>query len=183
MFWPHAARPAARDQIKTKKLRFDSLVARYYPAIYSFAAKRAKCRSLQAAHSARNRAPFSIGRAQCATDDHAHFQVCANSACLCSRIPLTAPESIVAPQHMLEEGPRAPNPQDELAKFVRERVEKRKYCMVFESQLEPCWPAEKVKSAARTTREKKILAFAKANGWTAVIHDPGLSVIFKKITA
>jgi hypothetical protein len=26
MFWPHAARPAARDQIKTKKLRFDSLL-------------------------------------------------------------------------------------------------------------------------------------------------------------
>jgi hypothetical protein len=55
--------------------------------------------------------------------------------------------------------------------------------MVFESQLEPCWPADKVKSAARTTREKKIREFAKANGWTAVIHDPGLSVIFKKITA
>jgi hypothetical protein len=26
MFWPHAARPPARDQIKTKKLRFDSLL-------------------------------------------------------------------------------------------------------------------------------------------------------------
>jgi hypothetical protein len=84
---------------------------------------------------------------------------------------------------MPQEGPRAHNPQDELAKFVRERVEKRKYCMVFESQLEPCWPAEKVKSAARIAREKKIRAFAKANGWTAVIHDTGLSVIFKKITA
>jgi hypothetical protein len=55
--------------------------------------------------------------------------------------------------------------------------------MVFESQLEPCWPAEKVKSAARIAREKKIRAFAKANGWTAEIHDTGLSVIFKKITA
>jgi hypothetical protein len=55
--------------------------------------------------------------------------------------------------------------------------------MVFESQLEPCWPAEKVKSAARIAREKKIREFAKANGWIAVIHDPGLSVIFKKITA
>jgi hypothetical protein len=84
---------------------------------------------------------------------------------------------------MAQEGPYPPNPQDEFAKFVRERLEKRKYCMVFESQLEPCWPAEKVKSAARIAREKKIRAFAKANGWTAVIHDPGLSVIFKKITA
>jgi hypothetical protein len=84
---------------------------------------------------------------------------------------------------MPQEGPRAPNPQDELATFVRERVEKRKYCMVFESQLEACWPAGKVTSAARIAREKKIREFAKANGWTAVIHDPGLSVIFKKITA
>jgi hypothetical protein len=84
---------------------------------------------------------------------------------------------------MLEEGPRAPNPQDELAKFVRERLDMRKYCMIFENRLEPCWPAEKVKTAPLTAREKKIHAFAKANGWTAVIHDPGLSVVFKKITA
>jgi hypothetical protein len=84
---------------------------------------------------------------------------------------------------MLEEGPRAPNPQDELAKFVRERLDKRKYCMIFENRLEPCWLSEKVKTAPRTSREKKIRAFAKANGWTAVIHDRGLSVVFKKITA
>jgi hypothetical protein len=84
---------------------------------------------------------------------------------------------------MAQEGSHPLSPQDVLAKFVRERIEKRKYCMVFESQLECCWPAEKVKTAARTAREKKIRAFAKANGWTAEIHDPGLSVIFKKITA
>jgi hypothetical protein len=81
---------------------------------------------------------------------------------------------------MHQEGLHLRNPQDALAKFVRERLEKRKYCMVFESQLGPCWPAEKVKSAARIARERKIRAFAKANGWTAEIHDPGLSVIFKK---
>jgi hypothetical protein len=84
---------------------------------------------------------------------------------------------------MAQEGPHPLSPQNGLAKFVRERLEKRKYCMIFESQLEPSWPAEKVKSAARIARERKIRAFAKANGWTAVIHDPGLSVIFKKITA
>jgi hypothetical protein len=84
---------------------------------------------------------------------------------------------------MAQELPHPLSPQNELAKFVRERLEKRKYCMVFKSQLEPCWPAEKVKSAARMARERKIRAFAKANGWTAEIHDPGLSVIFKKITA
>ena len=83
---------------------------------------------------------------------------------------------------MPQEGPRAPNPQDELATFVRERLDMRKYCMIFENRLEPYWPAEKVKTAPRIAREKKIHAFAKANGWTAVIHDPGLSVIFKKVT-
>ena len=84
---------------------------------------------------------------------------------------------------MSNEGPPTPNQHNELAKFVRERIDKRKYCMIFESQLEPCWPAEKLKSAARAAREKKIRAFAKANGLRAEIHDPGLSVIFKKITA
>jgi hypothetical protein len=84
---------------------------------------------------------------------------------------------------MHQEAPHVSTPQNELAKFVRERVEKRKYCMIFEGQLEPCWPAEKVKSAARIAREKKIRAFAKANGWVAEIHDPGLSVIFKKAAA
>ena len=83
---------------------------------------------------------------------------------------------------MAQEGPHSLSPQNTLAKFVRERIEKRKYCMVFERQLEPCWPAEKVKSAARTARERKIRAFAKANGWTAEIHDPGLGVVFKKVT-
>jgi hypothetical protein len=83
---------------------------------------------------------------------------------------------------MPQEGPHPLSPQNALAKFARERLEKRKYCMVFESQLEPCWPAEKIKSAARIAREKKIRAFAKANDWTAVLHDPGLSVTFKKIT-
>ena len=52
--------------------------------------------------------------------------------------------------------------------------------MIFENRLEPCWPAEEVKTAACTAREKKIHAFAKANGWTTEIHDPGLSMIFKK---
>ena len=84
---------------------------------------------------------------------------------------------------MHQEASHSLSPQNALAKFVRERIEKRKYCMIFESQLEPYWPAEKVKSAARTAREKKIRAFAKANGWTAEIHDPGLSVILKKLTA
>jgi hypothetical protein len=69
---------------------------------------------------------------------------------------------------MAQEEPHPLSPQNALAKFVRERIEKRKYCMVFERQLEHCWPAEKVKTAARIAREEKIR---------------GLSVIFKKMTA
>jgi hypothetical protein len=82
---------------------------------------------------------------------------------------------------MPQEGPPSPNPQDQLAKFVRERLETRKWCTVFENRLEPCWPAEK--STARIAREKEIHEFAKANGWTAEIHDPVLNVIFRKIKA
>jgi hypothetical protein len=83
---------------------------------------------------------------------------------------------------MFHEARRSLNPQDELARLIRERIEKRTYCMIFESQLERCWPAEKVKNAVRKAREKAIRAFAKANGWTAEIHDPGLYVILKNIT-
>ena len=82
---------------------------------------------------------------------------------------------------MPQEGPHPPNPQDELAKLVRERLEQRKWCKVFENRLKLCWPAEK--SAADVAREKEIREFAKANGWIAEIHYPGLGVVFKKVTA
>ena len=82
---------------------------------------------------------------------------------------------------MPQEGPHPPNPQDELAKFVRERLEQRKWSKVFENRPELCWPAEK--SAADVAREKEIREFAKANGWIAEIHYPGLGVVFKKVTA
>ena len=82
---------------------------------------------------------------------------------------------------MPQEGPHTPKPQDELAKFIRERLVQRKWCTVFENRLELCWPAEK--SAADVAREKEIREFAKANGWIAEIHDPGLGVVFRKVTA
>jgi len=39
------------------------------------------------------------------------------------------------------------------------------------------------KSTADVAREKEIREFAKANGWIAEIHDPGLGVVFRKVTA
>ena len=71
IFWPHAAPPAARDQIKTKKLRVDTLVARYCPALYSFAATRANCRSIHAAHSPRQ------SNAVCKSAEHNERQMTA----------------------------------------------------------------------------------------------------------
>lgn len=52
--------------------------------------------------------------------------------------------------------------------------------MVFENQLERCWPAEKV---LRAERAKKIQEFAKRHGWQATIHDPGIRVTFRKLPA
>jgi hypothetical protein len=45
---------------------------------------------------------------------------------------------------MPQEEPRAPNPQDDLAKFVRERLENRKYRMIKRSNKDQTYetPAE-----------------------------------------
>ena len=52
-----------------------------------------------------------------------------------------------------------------------------KACTVFESDLEPVWPREKL---PREKREREILMFAKKNGWTATVLDPGIRVTFRK---
>jgi hypothetical protein len=80
---------------------------------------------------------------------------------------------------MPQEGPHAPNPQDQLTKFVRERLEMRKWCMFSRIALD--FVGRPKKGTARIAREKEIREFAKANGWTAEINDTGLSVIFRKL--
>ncbi len=64
-----------------------------------------------------------------------------------------------------------------LTQLVTERLKSKKFCTVFESDLERCWPTEK---AIRLERESKIHAFAKSRGWTAHILDPGIRVTFRK---
>jgi len=53
-------------------------------------------------------------------------------------------------------------------------LEEREFCLVFEEELERCWPSEKIK---RAQREKQIQTFAKLHGWSAFIlnTDSGLT--------
>jgi hypothetical protein len=51
-----------------------------------------------------------------------------------------------------------------LARHVAARLEERTYCVVFEGDLERCWPR---KQMAGLEREREIQAFAEAQDWTA----------------
>ena len=55
---------------------------------------------------------------------------------------------------------------DTLAKHIERYVKKREFCIVFEDELERCWPSEKIE---RAEREKQIQTFAKFRGWSASI--------------
>jgi hypothetical protein len=51
------------------------------------------------------------------------------------------------------------------------------FCTVFESDLERVFPRV---ADAHEQRNQAILEFAKKNGWTAKISDPGVRVTFRK---
>ena len=57
---------------------------------------------------------------------------------------------------------------DELAKHIGRSLKERGFCVVFEDELEHCWPSEKID---REDREKQIQAFAKSHGWMVSILD------------
>ena len=67
-----------------------------------------------------------------------------------------------------------------LAKHVAAQLEERSFCVVFEGDLERCWPRKEI---ARSERERKIQAFAESQGWTAAIVDGafGTSAIFRRL--
>ena len=67
---------------------------------------------------------------------------------------------------------------DALLKRITSRLSASKFCVVFENELERVWPKAKTEPE---TREAAIEAFAKANNLCVVIHDPGFSVIFRKL--
>jgi hypothetical protein len=65
-----------------------------------------------------------------------------------------------------------------LTTHIRRQLEKRGLCVVFETDLERCWPSEKI---ASTERERRIQAFAESQGWAAVIlaAESGARAIFQ----
>jgi len=67
-----------------------------------------------------------------------------------------------------------------LAKHVAVRLRERAFCVVFEDDLERCWPSARLK---RAVREKEIQSFAGSQGWVAVIltGDSGIRAIFRKL--
>ena len=66
-----------------------------------------------------------------------------------------------------------------LTKYVAERLGERAFCVVFEDDLERCWPSNEI---AQATRQREIQEFAESQGWTATILDAefGTRVIFSK---
>ena len=57
---------------------------------------------------------------------------------------------------------------DRLARRVERELEERHFCVVFEDELERCWPSEELEALERHTQ---IEAFAKSRGWNAFIHN------------
>jgi hypothetical protein len=55
-----------------------------------------------------------------------------------------------------------------LAGHIERRLKERAFCVLFEDEIERCWPR---KNVGRTEREEQIQAFAKSNGWSASILD------------
>ena len=67
-----------------------------------------------------------------------------------------------------------------LTKNVATHLRGRAFCLVFEDDLERCWPSKQLK---RAEREKEIQFFAESQGWTAVILtvDSGTRALFQKL--
>jgi len=67
-----------------------------------------------------------------------------------------------------------------LTEHIAQQLKQRGFCVVFEYDLERCWPSSRM---ARPERERKIQEFAEAQGWTAAIRDAGFvtRVILRKL--
>ena len=67
-----------------------------------------------------------------------------------------------------------------LAKDIAAKLEEGAFCVVFEDDLERCWPSNKM---PQTRRKKEIQNFARSQGWTAAILDGafGTRAIFQKL--
>jgi hypothetical protein len=66
-----------------------------------------------------------------------------------------------------------------LTKRIRDRLSTAKFCSVFEDELKKLWPVD---NAPRKKRADLIHDYAKANGWSATVSDPGMRVTFRKLS-
>jgi len=57
---------------------------------------------------------------------------------------------------------------DRLARRIGRDLEERHFCVVFEDEVERCWPSEKL---GPMERDRQIQIFAKSYGWNASIHN------------
>jgi hypothetical protein len=67
---------------------------------------------------------------------------------------------------------------DALTRQIRHRLETHKFCTIFERDLARVWPYV---DKARERRFSEIKAYARAQGWSATILDPGIRVTFRKL--
>ena len=59
-----------------------------------------------------------------------------------------------------------------LTEHITQQLKERGFCVVFEHDLERCWPSSGMSQAER---ERKIQDFAESQGWTAAILDAGFA--------
>jgi hypothetical protein len=66
-----------------------------------------------------------------------------------------------------------------LAEQIAQQLKERAFCVVFEHDLERCWPSSEM---SQSERERKIQDFAESQDWTAAILDAGFitRAIFQK---
>ena len=57
-----------------------------------------------------------------------------------------------------------------LAEHIAQQLKERGFCVIFDRDLERCWPRQRVQ---RAEREKEIQSFAESQGWTGAILDSG----------
>ena len=67
-----------------------------------------------------------------------------------------------------------------LVKYIATQLEERVFCVVFDDDLERCWPRKKI---ARLERERRIRFFAESQSWTVAIleNEFGTRAIFRKV--
>ena len=68
---------------------------------------------------------------------------------------------------------------EKLATQIEENLKRRGFCLVFDPDLQRCWPGEKMDG---TERERQIEAFAQFRGWRVSIlpSESGTRAIFLK---